>query len=167
MKIKTLGYDKKNSRIFNNNTICRLITTVLEIYQKSFTLLEYTIFSHLWATGVLYLDRYQTNLSNNMRLNTNFGSNEAPIIWDNDWNYYPDSKVHGANMGLIWGQQDPGGPHVGPINIAIWVILPIFNDPWITKIIYWADMANNGVIFERWLDTKSKVNSIIHLSDKG
>ena len=23
----------------------------------------------------------------------------------------------------IWGRQDPGGPHVGPMNIAIWVIL--------------------------------------------
>ena len=23
----------------------------------------------------------------------------------------PDSKVHGANMGPIWGRQDPGGPH--------------------------------------------------------
>ena len=32
---------------------------------------------------------------------------------------YPDSKVHGGNMGPIWGQQDPGGPHVGPMNIAI------------------------------------------------
>ena len=32
----------------------------------------------------------------------------------------PDSKVHGANMGPIWGQQDPGGPHVGPMNHAIW-----------------------------------------------
>ena len=27
---------------------------------------------------------------------------------------YPDSKVHGANMGPTWGRQDPGGPHVGP-----------------------------------------------------
>ena len=33
---------------------------------------------------------------------------------------YPDSKVHGVNMGPIWGQQDPGGPHVGPMNFAIW-----------------------------------------------
>ena len=33
----------------------------------------------------------------------------------------PDSRVHGANMGPIWGRQDPGGPHVGPINLAIWV----------------------------------------------
>ena len=34
----------------------------------------------------------------------------------------PDSKVHGANMGPIWGRQDPCGPHVGPINFAIWVV---------------------------------------------
>ena len=31
----------------------------------------------------------------------------------------PDSKVHGACMGLSWGRQDPGGPHVGPMNLAI------------------------------------------------
>ena len=24
-------------------------------------------------------------------------------------------------MGPIWGRQDPGGPHFGPMNIAIWV----------------------------------------------
>ena len=32
----------------------------------------------------------------------------------------PDSKVHGAHMGPIWGRHDPGGPHVGPMNLAIW-----------------------------------------------
>ena len=31
-----------------------------------------------------------------------------------------DSKVHGTNMGPIWGRQDPGGPHVGPVNLAVW-----------------------------------------------
>ena len=31
-----------------------------------------------------------------------------------------DSKVHGANMAPIWGRQDPGGPHVGPMNFVIW-----------------------------------------------
>ena len=25
-------------------------------------------------------------------------------------------------MGPIWGRQDPGGPHVGPMNFVIWVI---------------------------------------------
>ena len=32
---------------------------------------------------------------------------------------YPVSKVHGANMGPTWVRQDPGGPHVGPMNLAI------------------------------------------------
>ena len=32
----------------------------------------------------------------------------------------PDSKVHGANMGPIWGRQGRGGPHAGPMNFAIW-----------------------------------------------
>ena len=32
----------------------------------------------------------------------------------------PDSKVHGATMGPNWDRQDPGGPHVGPMNLANW-----------------------------------------------
>ena len=35
-------------------------------------------------------------------------------------NHVPDSKVHGANMGPFLGRQDPGGPHVGPMNFATW-----------------------------------------------
>ena len=34
----------------------------------------------------------------------------------------PDSKVHGANMGPTWVLSSPGGPHVGPMNLAIWAI---------------------------------------------
>ena len=32
----------------------------------------------------------------------------------------PDSKVSGANMGPTWGRQDPGGPYVDLMNLAIW-----------------------------------------------
>ena len=28
-------------------------------------------------------------------------------------------------MGPLWGRQDPGGPHVGPMNIAILVYITI------------------------------------------
>ena len=42
------------------------------------------------------------------------------VIDSDTGNSYPESKVHGANMGPNWGRQDPGGPHVGPVNIAIW-----------------------------------------------
>ena len=31
----------------------------------------------------------------------------------------PNSKVHGANTGPIWGRQDPGGPHFGTMNLVI------------------------------------------------
>ena len=48
-----------------------------------------------------------------------FGHNNLSF-WSRTWFItIPDSKVHGANMGPIWGRQDPGGPHVGPMNLAI------------------------------------------------
>ena len=31
----------------------------------------------------------------------------------------PDSKVHGAKMGLTWVLSAPDGPHVAPMNLAI------------------------------------------------
>ena len=43
------------------------------------------------------------------------------ILWFITGLVYPDSKVHGAHMGTTWGRQDPGGPHVGPMNLAILV----------------------------------------------
>ena len=46
---------------------------------------------------------------------------------------FPNSKVHGANMGPIWGQQDPGGPHASPMNLVIWGIT-LF--PWVMNIIH-------------------------------
>ena len=33
---------------------------------------------------------------------------------------YSDNKVYEANLEPIWGRQDPGGPQVGPMNVAIW-----------------------------------------------
>ena len=36
---------------------------------------------------------------------------------------YPDSKVHGANIGPTWGPWDPDGPHVGPMNLTIRVAI--------------------------------------------
>ena len=32
----------------------------------------------------------------------------------------PDSKVHRTDMEPIWDRQDPDGPHVCPMNLAIW-----------------------------------------------
>ena len=56
------------------------------------------------------------------------------------WNYeyipqglpYPDSKVHGANMGPTWVLVAPGGSHVGPMDLAIRVSLSVWviSRPW-------------------------------------
>ena len=43
------------------------------------------------------------------------------------WQDFPDNKVHGANMGPTWDRQDPGGPHVGHINLVIGVYLATFS----------------------------------------
>ena len=41
--------------------------------------------------------------------------------WSTDYNKKKtDSKFHGANMGPSWGRQGPGGPHVGPMDLAMW-----------------------------------------------
>ena len=32
---------------------------------------------------------------------------------------YPDNKGIGDNTGPTWGRHDPGGPHVGHVNLAI------------------------------------------------
>ena len=44
-----------------------------------------------------------------------------PLCITHWYHSYPDSKVHGANVGHIWGRQDPGGPHIGHMNLAIGV----------------------------------------------
>ena len=46
----------------------------------------------------------------------------------------PDSNVHGANMGPIWGRQDPGGPHVGPMNFAIWDRFSVYDGRRVSQV---------------------------------
>ena len=44
-----------------------------------------------------------------------------------------DSKIHGANVGPTWGRQDPGGPHIGHMNFAIWeaIIWTSYDSIWL------------------------------------
>ena len=58
---------------------------------------------------------------------TLFNTLVAGNLWYGEWpkHHYlhPDSKLHGANKGPVWGRQDPCLSHVGPMNIAIWAVL--------------------------------------------
>ena len=51
------------------------------------------------------------------------GSMKLTLTAQNAQANYPDSKVHGANMGLTWVLSAPDGPHVGPMNLAIRVVI--------------------------------------------
>ena len=79
-------------------------------------------------------------------------------------NIYPNSQVHGANMGPFWGQQDPGGPHVGPMNFAIWVVMAAHN---VTVYIRsWIMDIHNCIMdihryHELWMSIIEKVISMI------
>ena len=46
-------------------------------------------------------------------------SQASHMLQGTSYDSHPDSKVLGTNMGPIWGRQDPGGPHVGPMNLNI------------------------------------------------
>ena len=62
------------------------------------------------------IDSVRTQNSMYYFLCRHLGLVRATMIWVD----HPHSKVHGANMRPIWGRQDPGGSHVGPMNFAIW-----------------------------------------------
>ena len=53
-------------------------------------------------------------------------------------NSIPDSKVHGANMGPSWGRRDSVGPHVGPMNFAIWDVSTVHSKRQQLKNMFWA-----------------------------
>ena len=62
--------------------------------------------------------------------------------------HLPDSKVHGANMGPIWGWQDPGGTHVGLMKLVIWAQCQLRSLPsslktyWVWVELSWAGSAS-------------------------
>ena len=47
-------------------------------------------------------------------------------------------------MGPIWGRQDPGGPHGGPINVAIWI--DMFVDGVANRATFTFNLAKNSII---------------------
>ena len=42
------------------------------------------------------------------------------IVWKVFWLGFQVRPLKAMFMGSIWGRQDPGGPHVSPMNFAIW-----------------------------------------------
>ena len=109
---------------------------------------------HLWIKAALLAQgMYHSSEKGTMHRGKDYqwqsrDSNQAPtrswcITNQIQWRF-PDSKVHGANIGPIWGRQDPGGPYVGPINLDIWVHLIIHE--WIHKLHIALQEANINIL---------------------
>ena len=68
-------------------------------------------------------------------------------------------------MGPIWGRQDPGGPHLGPMNFAIWVFIVSFrainvlNRQW-NLIIEYYNSADRAKGQPAMINTKTLFNSV-------
>ena len=64
---------------------------------------------------------------------------------------FPESKVHGTNMGPIWVLSAPDGPHVGPMNFAIWVIIQCWQSVSFThgSVLHWDLNQNTELSIEK------------------
>ena len=83
-------------------------------WKTNFRIFVFLCVSHVHASGVEFWNEYTEGMF------TCFTFYYVLLLTHR---VYPDNEVHGANMGPIWGRQDPGGPHVDPKNFAIWVLL--------------------------------------------
>ena len=81
------------------------------------------------ATGAITLINYDINFK------IKSVSNYLPM----HWYLFLDSKVHVAKMGPTWVLSAPGGPHAGPVNLAIRVAISLWKDliPWRTRLHAW------------------------------
>ena len=60
----------------------------------------------------------------------------------------PDNKVHGANMGPTWVLSAPGGPHVGPMNLAIRGVTRL---EWAVAYRIWWGITRSHLMHKMWI----------------
>ena len=82
------------------------------MYQCEYTLLGQEQYN------MLLTDTINVRCLRNIHYNQKIGFLYSEHFKSQFHNKLPDSKVHGANMGPIWVLLAPGGPQVGPINLA-------------------------------------------------
>ena len=88
---------------------CKLAYLVKSVYTGAHLYFKHFGVQHLWTGEFCKIHRCQPQ---SRFTATQFNPGVIRTV--------PDSRVHGANMGPIWDRQDPGGPHVGPMNFDIW-----------------------------------------------
>ena len=78
-------------------------------------MLYYYLLLLLWAWWCYHMEMVSLLLASQVAVDMRCHSTHVMPL--------PDSKVHRAYMGPTWGRQDPGGPHVGPMNLAFRAVM--------------------------------------------
>ena len=72
---------------------------------------------------------------------------QMPLDWLHGQDEYLDSKAQVTNMGPIWGCQDPGGPHIGHMNLVIRVAAFYPFEAVSIWIVFLSSYINNRTVF--------------------
>ena len=80
---------------------------------------------------------------------------------------HSDSKVHGANMGPNWVLSAPDGPHVGPMNFAIWdmytAVRGVSNE-YALLLIYCPKYIHNRLVMKLCMHLYGRVSFLLELA---
>ena len=90
-----------------------LLVAIIDLVRDVYILCLYIYIDvdtlYVYLIYIYYIYIYHLQLSHLLKVNT-------------DTFIYPDSNNHGANMGPTCVLSTPGGPHGGPMNLAVRVI---------------------------------------------
>ena len=99
-----------------SNFKCKRFITCQHISCSDQLCIHFPLVTHTWVRASARSTAHRVRLGA-------YGRSFRVCLWFTDgWFDSPDSKVNGAIIGLIWSRQGPGGPHVGPMNLDIWVV---------------------------------------------
>ena len=115
----TLYYRQLNERVLNEiNDHCTTICLTIVQGLRNLFILKLHSFHRALCSNLIIIETYDINATNEIDISI-YTNIKAYLISEQTRNN-PDNKVHGATMEPIWGRQDPGGPHVGPLNLAFY-----------------------------------------------
>ena len=80
---------------------------------------------------------------------------------------HSDSKVHGANMGPNWVLSAPDGPHVGPMNFAIWdmyIAVRGVSNEYALLLIYCPKYIHNRLVMKLCMHLYGRVSFLLELA---
>ena len=146
---------KRNSYIFiKKNTVDNIVCKMVAILSRPHCVNYCMIIAH--SSLNIMATILQTTFSIAFNWDKIFRFEVALKLKSSLNNNSPESKVHEAYMGPTWGRQDPGGSHVGPVNLAIRVSIGSGSN----RLNWWQAITLTSVDPSLW----HHMASLVHIS---